>query len=297
MPSRVLTLSRPLELRATLGTLAMKAQGRLRATDRSAQLAVSTPDGPAAASLDVAGTSLRADAYGPGAGFVLDALPRLLGEDDDPASFQPPRGLVRDLHSAHPGLRLGSTGRVFDALVPTILGQKVTSKEAGASYRRLVERFGEPAPGPFELMLPPAPEVMAGLPDWDFHTAGVERKRAGILREAARRANRLEEITTMARDDAYTRLEAIRGIGRWTSAQVMGIAWGDRDAVATGDYHLPNLVTFALAGEPRGNDDRMIELLEPYAGHRRRALVLLKRSGVAAPKYGPRSEVRSIASI
>jgi len=63
--------------------------------------------------------------------------------------------------------------------------------------------------------------------------------------------------------------------------------------VPVGDFHIPNTVSWALAGEPRGSDERMLELLEPFAGHRGRVIRLLKSAGFSAPKYGPRKAIRS----
>jgi len=58
---------------------------------------------------------------------------------------------------------------------------------------------------------------------------------------------------------------------------------GDADAVSVGDPHLKNLVCWALAEEPSGTDDRMLELLEPYPGHRGRVCTLLLSSGISRP--------------
>jgi 3-methyladenine DNA glycosylase/8-oxoguanine DNA glycosylase len=87
---------------------------------------------------------------------------------------------------------------------------------------------------------------------------------------------------------AAARLRAYPGIGPWTAAEVTLRALGDPDAVSVGDFHLPNVVAFALAGEPRGDDARMLELLEPWRGHRARVVRLLEASGIEAPKFGPR---------
>jgi hypothetical protein len=57
---------------------------------------------------------------------------------------------------------------------------------------------------------------------------------------------------------------------------------------------VPNTVTWTLAGEPRGTDARMLELLEPYRGQRGRVQLLLEASHIAPPAYGPRMEARSI---
>ena len=153
--------------------------------------------------------------------------------------------------------------------------------------------WGEPAPGPIDARTPPDPAALAGLEYHDLHALGIERQRAVVVIETARRARRLEAAVAMEREQAYRRLEAIRGIGPWTAAHAMGVAWGDQDAVPIGDFHLPNMVAWGLAGEPRADDARMLELLEPYAGHRRRAIVLLKSGGVSAPRYGPKTAVRS----
>ncbi len=251
-------------------------------------------DGAVQLTLRREGGAVVAEAWGPGAAAELEILPRLLGLDDDPVAFAPPPGAIQQLARANRGLRLGSTGRVFEAVVPAILGQRVTSREAKRSYDSLVRALGEPAPGPPGLRVPPSAAALASLEYEDFHRHGVERSRATIVREAARRARRLEEIGAMDRAAAYQRLNALRGIGSWTAGHVMGVAWGDRDAVPVGDYHLPNTVPWILAGEPRADDDRMLELLEPFRPQRRRVVVLIKRTHAGAPKYGPRSAVHDI---
>ena len=72
---------------------------------------------------------------------------------------------------------------------------------------------------------------------------------------------------------------------------VLGPVCGDDDAVAVGDYHLPNLVAWNLAGEPRGDDARMLALLEPFRGQRGRVLRLLAMGGARPPAHGPRRRI------
>ena len=92
-------------------------------------------------------------------------------------------------------------------------------------------------------------------------------------------------------------MTAFPGIGQWTAAEVARTALGDKDAVSVGDYHLPSLVAWALAGERRADDARMLELLEPYRGQRARVIRLLEVSGVGPPRRGPRMTPRSIGAI
>ncbi len=284
-------------LGATLRALDMKSAGRGHIGRDEAWRATRTPDGPGTLHLERAAGEVTATAWGSGAGWLLESAPELLGLHDEPSGFHPGPGLVRELHRRNSGLRLGRTLRPIEVAVAAILGQRVTSRQARSGYRRLVTALGEPAPGPKPLRLAPAPSRLAVMAYDEFHPFGIERARAEKLVEAARRAKRIDEVVSMPREAAWDRLLAIRGIGPWTAAAVMGIALGDPDAVPVGDYHIPNMVAWALAGEPRGDDTRMLELLAPYEGQRRRVLLLLKNAGVSAPKYGPRSAITAIERI
>jgi 3-methyladenine DNA glycosylase/8-oxoguanine DNA glycosylase len=144
------------------------------------------------------------------------------------------------------------------------------------------------------LRLPPTPATLAGLPYYEYHPFGVERRRAELIRRVAARAAWFEGVVDLPLADAYARLTAVPGIGPWTAAEVAVRALGDVDAVSVGDFHLPNLVAFALAREPRAGDARMLELLEPYRGQRARVIRLLELSGIRPPSYGPRLPFRRI---
>ncbi|MDJ0953864.1 MAG: DNA-3-methyladenine glycosylase 2 family protein [Acidimicrobiia bacterium] len=278
-----------LDLVHTLGMALPRTRSLLRVDATAAGFSLWASTGPATIELELNDAAVSARALGPGAEEALEAVPATLGLDDDVDSFPAGSGLMRDLYRSNPGFRLGATGRVFDTILPTVLGQRVTTDEAGRNYEQLVRTVGEPAPGDSGLRLPPLPEAVLQLSSTDFHMLGIEEARARVVREVAGRANRLEEIMTMSREDAERRLLAVRGVGAWTAAQVMGAAWGDRDAIPVGDFHLPNTVSWALAREPRGTDERMLELLEAYRPQRRRALLLVKMSGIHAPRYGPRT--------
>ncbi|MDF1595050.1 MAG: DNA-3-methyladenine glycosylase 2 family protein [Acidimicrobiia bacterium] len=283
----------PLDLIRTVGPLLGPSQS-IGLVDRGEVWRASrTPVGSVTLHVVIGERAVDAEAWGEGADWALAHVPDLLGFSDDPTTFRPDHPRLRDLHVRAGGVRFGATRSVFEVLVPTILGQKVTTKESHSGYRRLVEVHGEPAPGPRDLRLAPSAEVLAELPYFEYHPLGIERKRADIIRSVAARIGRLEEIVTMNRDEAVQRLMAFEGIGPWTAAFVMAAALGDADAVPVGDFHLPNTVAWALASEPRADDARMLELLEPYRGHRGRVIRLLKQAGIHAPKYGPRSPIRS----
>src|SRR5439155_991487 len=222
------------DLSLTLGPLRRPHGDPCVRVDRSGAWwrATRTPDGPATVRIAVDGTDIEAAAWGDGAAWAVAAVPELLGSRDSLDGFEPGPGVVRELHRRMPGLRIGRSNAVFEALLPTVIAQKVIGVQAGASYRALVRAYGEPAPGPLPLLLPPAPAVLAATPTYAFHPLGLEARRAGVIREAARRANRLEEALDMNPTDATKRLRAIPGIGVWTAAEVAAVALGDPDAVS-----------------------------------------------------------------
>ena len=296
--SAALPLPFQLDLDLTLGLLQRgPSDPTIRLGEREVWRAVRAPEGPVSLRLRVRAGQLLADAWGAGAGWVIDHTPALLGFDDQPAAFRPANRLLADLHRHHPGLRLGRTGLVFEALLPTILEQKVPSVEAWASYSRLVRALGEPAPGEAGLLLPPAPQRVLATPYWAVHPFGIERRRFAVIQAAAARARRLEATADIDPTEARRLLTTLPGIGPWSAAEVSVVAYGDRDVVSLGDYHLPHRVAWALAGETRGSDTRMLELLEPYRGHRARVIRLLTLGGIQAPRFGPRMRLRRIAPI
>ncbi len=266
------------------------------------------------------GVTVTMRAWGPGAQWCLDGLTTLIGEEPpaldrfgesnlyEPASetsrteFLRSTEVIADLQRRFPGVRLCATGAVMEALIPSILEQKVIGQEAWRSYAALVRRLGQPAPGPLPpeaagLMVPPSPAVLGGTPTWVFHRCNVERKRADTVRMAAGYSLRLEEIGGLTRPEAYSRLTALPGIGPWTAAEVARMALGDGDAVSVGDYHLPNRVAWALAAEARADDARMLELLEPWRGWRASVIRLIEVGAPGPPRFGPRLAVAPITDI
>ena len=284
--SRTFTVPATLNIADTIrGTKAPFSFGPVEAT-----WSTRTPDGVGSLVIKrLAATTIQAAAWGDGASWLLDQAPLVLGSEDDLTGFNPD-GPVGKLWRQKPFL-LGRTDRPWDSLVSSILGQKVQVSNAKQSGRLLASTFGDPAPGPTGGWILPAPETVAELGYHQFHPLGVERKRAETLIRVAAEMRRLTDLSHRTPAQARARLRRIRGVGPWTAAMVTATSMGDADAVPLGDFHLPNTVAWTLAGEERASDERMLELLEPFAGHRWRVIRLAKGTG-GAPKRGPRLGLR-----
>ncbi|WP_181612122.1 DNA-3-methyladenine glycosylase family protein [Nonomuraea soli] len=250
-----------------------------------------TPLGPGTLRITAGGGTVRGQAWGPGAEWLLDTLPALLGADDDPAGFVLHHPLLKEVVRRHRVPRIGRSGRVMEALVPAVLEQKVVGQEAWRAWRWLLRRYGEAAPGPAPEGMRVVPEaaVWRRIPAWDWHRSGAEAVRARTIATAAWHAEKLESAKDSAEADRL--LRALPGIGVWTSAEVRQRAFGDPDAVSVGDFHLAKIVGYALTGE-KTDDAGMMRLLEPYEGHRHRATIVIGLSGLRPPARGPRNSVR-----
>ncbi|MET8681248.1 DNA-3-methyladenine glycosylase 2 family protein [Streptomyces sp. NPDC004647] len=257
-----------------------------------------TPAGPGTLRLAARSGEIEAEAWGPGGDWLLESLPAILGGEDDPSPFTPRHRLVHEMHRRHPGLRLTRTRLVLESLIPSILEQKVTSDEAYRAWRLLLQRHGEPAPGPLDrLYVPPTPRTWAMVPSWEWHRAGVDGKRAATIVRAARVARRLEEAAAMDLPAALARLQLIPGIGPWTAAETLQRSNGAPDAITVGDLHVPKIVGYALTGRRGADDAMMLELLAPYEGQRHRACRLILLSGRTPPRRAPRFAPNDISRL
>ncbi|WP_144794795.1 DNA-3-methyladenine glycosylase [Microbacterium paludicola] len=283
----------PLNLLRTVGVLARGPKDPTMFVEGSTLWrAARTPAGVSTVALRQTHEGVHATAWGPGAEWTLGQLPRLCGADDDATGFDV---------SGHPmlaavahrtvGTRLTRTDLVFDALVCATLEQKVTSLQAFGAWRVLVTRFGERAPGPAPrtLFAPPSVDGWRRIPSWAWHRAGVEPPQSRTIVRTAERGQRVADAVLAAQGGAERErvLTSLPGIGAWTSAETRIRALGDPDAVSVGDYHLAHQVGYALTGS-RVDDDGMLELLAPWAGHRQRVIRLILAGGPREPRRGPR---------
>jgi 3-methyladenine DNA glycosylase/8-oxoguanine DNA glycosylase len=296
--TRELRLGRPVLLHPILGQL---RRGPADPTHRQIGdvwlRATRTPVGTALLKVAASGDRVSARAWGEGAEWVLEQLPRLLGEGDQADGFRPlpEHPTLVQAQRRFGDYRIGRSDAVFESLAPACLEQVVTGKEAYLAFRLLVWEFGELAPGPaddpdssaYGMRVAPAPQAWAKIPSWRYLAAGVEERRSKPLVRSAARAAALERTLRTDNASADRALRSMPGIGPWTSAEVRQRAHGDADAWSIGDYHVGKAISWALTGE-KLDDDATEQILEPYRGHRFRVQMLLLMAGLRPPRRGPR---------
>jgi 3-methyladenine DNA glycosylase/8-oxoguanine DNA glycosylase len=299
MIDRRVALERPLSLRQTYGALRKGAFDPCVRFDTSGFWRASrTPSGSVTTLLQIEGErEVRVRAWGDGSEWFDAHLADFLGDHCDDAAIDDPQ--IAALAHEFPGMRIPRVHSLTELAIPIVLEQRVTTREAYSAYSRIVRSFRDVAPGPngAKLLLPPDPRRLADMPPWWFHRFGVERKRAQTVREVCRRSSSIDALPALDNQSARTRLLSIPGVGMWTAAYVAMYGLGDHDAVITGDFHFPNHIAYALAGEARADDARMLTLLEPFRGQRGRVMRLILMGGASAPKFGPRYSPLPIASI
>ena len=170
-----------------------------------------------------------------------------------------------------------------------IFEQKITGMQAFGAWRSVVTWCGERAPGPTPRPMFAPPERWDLVASWVWHRAGLEPPQSRTIVSAARRRVSIERAASAAVDEDAREsvLTSLRGVGPWTSAETRIRAWGDPDAVSVGDVHLSHEVGYALTGR-RVDDDGMLELLEPWRGHRQRVIRLIGLSGAHEARRAPR---------
>ena len=268
-----------------------KHDPRARLTTDQYAFSSNLPSGTATALIKVQGEALKVEIWGDGRDELDLALPELLGTNQAliaEEAHQLPKPLL-ELRAQ--GLRRTNRAHLplTETLVPIVLQQLVTWREAAASWRALLHRYGSAAPGPLKLQTPPSAETLANLSLPEYRGLGIAVKRARTIQKLSVNLQRHqhkapEELTKLAMKSP--------GVGPWTQALFLGLEAGYSDVIPTGDYHLPSTVMWALNGTRSGTDEDMVYALEPYRGYRFDIIRLIMGSNISVPRRNPRMPYR-----
>lgn len=257
-----------------------------------------TPDGPGTVTIAYFsdGTHVT-ESWGPGGHWLEQRSLRMLARSTDFVPVQPAHPAVSRALRNVGQLHLPASDTPYHEALPAVLGQRITALQAASQWSRLCRRYGQPAPGPLGLWLPPTAARLLSIPTWEFHRLGIEEQRARTLRNIARHLRFVESTRELDGPAAREAMAKLPGVGVWTAAVAIGASHGDADALPIGDFHVKNTVAWALRGVPRGDDAEMVQLLEPYAGQRWQVVRLLELDGQGAPSFGPRRRLLDIARL
>ena len=161
------------------------------------------------------------------------------------------------LAAAHPGLRVPGTCDGFELAVRAVIGQQVSVAGARTLLGRLAAAYGAPlaegSPSGLARLFPSA-EALAGRTGDELRAVGLTAGRARTLVELARAVASGAIVLSPGADVERTvqSLEAIHGIGPWTSGYIAMRALGWPDAFPDGD-----LVVRRALGESRAAGARL----------------------------------------
>lgn len=276
-------------------SLVLNKFGRLDTTawvdDHRFEKGFAGPEGPLRCALEKQGSSWRLTVEGPHADAVLcQWMQRLPPQDAYDTTRAHGDSKVTWLHHRHPGVRVVAVPWLFDIACNSVLQQRVRFADATRGWRNIVSRFGQMTDTGKPIF--PGAAALARLSPDELVSCDIDFKRARALVALAREEVRRPFLNLSTRPaEIRHRMTAIPGIGLWTANMLLLYGAGDADAVPVGDLHLPHVVSWLFEGEPRGSDQRMLALLEPFAGYRGRVARLAISEQSAAPAR-PRTSPR-----
>ena len=244
-------------------------------------------DGPATLELTERKDSIVARAWGPGADAAVESAHAMLGLHDpgiDDFGHERLNAMLRPVM----GTRLSRMPSVAQELPCHVLQQQISWRDAARTWKLMVGIHGEPAPGPSGLTLPLSFDQLRRIPIHAYQRAGVIQNRIPTLREIGRLGSRIDDWLEESTERYLRLVQTLPHMGPWTARHTLAVAMGHPDVIVPKDYALPHTVCWALTGQPRGTDQQMVDLLEPFRGNRWRVVRLLWALNISAPRRGPR---------
>ncbi len=175
---------------------------------------------------------------------VLEAqVRRMFDLDADPAAIEATLAQqtpLDDLCAAHAGMRIAGSWSLFEAGMFAILGQLVSTAQARALARQLLETCGAPVQiaGITHLgRLFPTPEAVLASDLEAVRTTQARKRTLWAFAEFAA-TGQLAQLPELAPAEARKRLLALPGIGPWTADLVAIRGLGNTDVFPASDLIL-----------------------------------------------------------
>jgi 3-methyladenine DNA glycosylase/8-oxoguanine DNA glycosylase len=196
-----------------------------------------------------------------------------------------PRGALARLRAADPALgevidrvgrfrmALGHAGDPFNALARSIVYQQLSGNAAATIFGRVQALFPDGVPSPARLLAMRTPRL---------RKAGLSRQKEAALRDLSRHvasgALPVDRLHTLEDEELATRLQAVRGIGRWSAEMFMMFHLGRPDVWPCDDLGVRKAVAKLRGRAELPHRREMLVLGEPYRPFRSVAAWYLWRS-------------------
>lgn len=214
----------------------------------------------------------------PDAQALHTMLWRVLGLTSSTAKFEasmPMDSPLLQVVDTAPGLRISLSPMPFDALVWAVLGQQVTFAFACTLRQRLCQRLKTALEA--DLYAPPTPVQLLTLDAGDLTSLGLTRRRAETLLGIAQLAyaGELNFLPDTPIPRIARQLNAIPGVGIWTTNYALLRGFGAPDVVPVGDTALATALQDVFKLPRRPTSTEVTDLLNPFAPHRSLAVFYL----------------------
>ncbi len=249
--------------------------------------ATRTPEGPGTVRLSPTAEGVLVEAWGDGAGWMAARAPGLVGAlDPGPDPDAPVPAPLTSLLARFAALRLARSARPLDAAIAAVCRRGVSAFEAGRSWALMIEEWGDDAPGPGRLRLPPEPTRIASASPYEMHVMGLEQERAAEVRRLASHAARLELSDAEPDATVIERTRDLPGVAADVVEHVRSVALGDPDALPVVDAHLAATVIRVLHADGDAPDLGVAGVLAPYRPQRGRVLRVVEAASAATGPGG-----------
>ncbi len=138
----------------------------------------------------------------------------------------------------------------FESLVRAVANQQLSNRAAATILARFRAMFPR---GAF-----PGPAALQAITDEQLRACGFSRAKIASLREIASKAisgeiPSLRQIRSMTDEEIIERLDAVRGVGRWTVEMLLIFGLGRPDVLPVDDFGVRNgfRLAYGLAEMPK----------------------------------------------
>ena len=204
---------------------------------------------------------------------AMEVVTRLLNLDLDLADFYATAMRDRTLEAVVKqlrGLRSPTTQTPYEALMDSVVEQQISLKVATTMERRIIKKFGEALSFDEDVYYAyPTPKALANAGVDDLRACGLSQRKAEYIKQIstliAEGKLDLEKFRSYgSTEDIVGKLDAVRGIGRWTAELTVIRSLQRWDAMPADDIGLRRIISQFYFGGRRISSEEAKTIAEPW---------------------------------